>query len=65
MFVSGKFAEVHAVFRDLEDKPFLAVTLADDPNADLTIQHGRFMYFAPDEVDPLGSQDAPKGTVSA
>jgi hypothetical protein len=65
MFVSGRFAEVQAVFRDLEDKPFLAVTLADDPNADLTIQHGRFMYFAPDEVDPLGSQDAPKGTVSA
>jgi hypothetical protein len=32
------------------------VTLADDPAADLQAAHGRFLYFAPDEVEPDQSQ---------
>jgi len=59
MFLAGKVAEVQAVFHDLEDKRFLAVTLEDDPNADLQIQHGRFLYFSPDEVDPVGAPPRP------
>ncbi|HMC09618.1 MAG TPA: hypothetical protein VKL22_09915 [Actinomycetota bacterium] len=55
MFLAGKVAEVQAVFHDLEGKRFLAVTLEDDPNADLQIQHGRFLYFSPDEVEPIGA----------
>jgi len=59
MFLAGKVAEVQAVFHDLEDKRFLAVTLEDDPNADLQIQHGRFLYFSPDEVEPVGAPTRP------
>src|SRR5207244_9645819 len=44
MFLAGKVADVQAVFHDLEDKMFLAVTLEEDPNADLQIEHGRFFY---------------------
>jgi len=57
MFLAGKVADVQAVFHDLEDKMFLAVTLEEDPNADLQIEHGRFFYFSPDEVEAL----APRG----
>jgi len=32
------------------------VTLADDPAADLQAAHGRFLYFAPDEVEPDASE---------
>ncbi|HEY2666385.1 MAG TPA: hypothetical protein VGK51_06075 [Actinomycetota bacterium] len=53
MFLAGKVADVQAVFHDLEDKMFLAVTLEEDPNADLQIEHGRFFYFSPDEVEAL------------
>lgn len=52
MFLSGRLATVEAVLRDLDDQPYLAVTLADDPGADLRRDHGRFLYFSPDEVEP-------------
>ena len=55
MFLAGRVADVQAVFHDLEDRMFLAVTLEDDPNADIQIQHGRFLYFSPDEVEPVTS----------
>ena len=31
----------------------LAVTVDDDPGADLKTAHGRYLYFAPDEVEPI------------
>jgi hypothetical protein len=45
---------VQGVFLDVEDHRYLAVTLDDDPAADLHVAHGRFLYFYPDEVEPLG-----------
>jgi hypothetical protein len=53
MFLAGRTAVVEAVLRDVDDRPYLAVTLADDPGADIHRSHGRFRYFAPDEVEPL------------
>jgi hypothetical protein len=53
MFLAGRIAEVQAVLLDVEDNPYLAVTLADDPDADLRVAHGRFLYFATDEVEAL------------
>jgi len=55
MFLIGRFASVEAVLTDLEDKHYLAVTLLDDPGADLQQAHGRFLYFSPEEVQPLES----------
>jgi hypothetical protein len=52
MFLAGREAVIEAVRFDLEDNPYLAVTLADDPGADLQRGHGRFLYFSPDEVEP-------------
>jgi hypothetical protein len=53
MFLTGRIAEVQAVLTDVEDRPYLAVSLTDDPDADLRIAHGRFLYFMPDEVAPI------------
>lgn len=53
MFLAGRTAEVQAVLTDVEDRPYLAVSLTDDPDADLRIAHGRFLYFMPDEVEPV------------
>jgi hypothetical protein len=52
MFLIGRMAEVQAVLYDVEDHPYLAVSLADAPDEDLRIAHGRFLYFATDEVEP-------------
>jgi hypothetical protein len=52
MFLAGRPAIVEAVLFDVDDRPYLAVSLADDPAADLQSAHGRFRYFTPDEVEP-------------
>ena len=44
-----------AVFHDVDEGVHLAVTVDDDPGADLKDSHGRYLYFAPDEVEPLRS----------
>jgi hypothetical protein len=53
MFLVGREATVQGVFLDVESNRYVAVTLDDDPGADLHMQHGRFLYFYPDEVEPL------------
>jgi len=52
MFLIGRLAEVQAVLHDVEDHPYLAVSLAGQPDEDLRIAHGRFLYFSTDEVEP-------------
>jgi hypothetical protein len=52
MFLIGRTAVVEAVLLDVDDQPYLAVTLTDDPAAELHAAHGRFLYFSPDEVEP-------------
>lgn len=53
MFVTDMTAQVAAVFRDVEDNEYLAVTIDDDPaSAELEWQ-GRYLYFYPDELEPL------------
>ncbi len=41
---------------DVDGQVHLAVTPADDPAADLNRNHGRFLYFAPDEVRAVSEQ---------
>lgn len=52
-FLEGRTALVEAVLHDVEGAVHLAVTVEDDPIADLHRWYGRFRYFAPDEVEPL------------
>jgi hypothetical protein len=59
MFLAGRIAEVQAVLFDIEDQPYLAVALTDHPDPDLSIAHGRFLYFMPDEVEPCEPEGDP------
>lgn len=59
MFLAGRTAQVAAVFHDVDGSIHLAVTVEDDPAAELHGWYGRFHYFRPDEVEPLGPCDAP------
>jgi hypothetical protein len=52
MFLDGRTAVVEAVLFDVDDGAYLAVSLADDPDEGPRSAHGRFLYFAPDEVEP-------------
>jgi hypothetical protein len=58
LFLAGRTATVQAVLHDVDGDTHLAVTPDEDPAAELQRSHGRFLYFAPDEVEPLGPADA-------
>ena len=53
MFLVGRIATVARVETDYDGRDHLAVTLDDDPGADLHDWYGRYLYFAPDEVEPV------------
>ncbi|MFE4517605.1 hypothetical protein ACFRMQ_25800 [Kitasatospora sp. NPDC056783] len=53
LFLDGRTGVVEAVLHDLDGSVHLAVTVEDDPGADLWRAQGRFRYFQPDEVTPL------------
>ncbi|GAC1410307.1 MAG: hypothetical protein NVSMB57_03970 [Actinomycetota bacterium] len=54
LFLRGRMARVEAVFFDVDGNVHLAVTVEDDPAADLQSQQGRFLYFKPEEIEPAG-----------
>ena len=56
LFLIGREAVVQAVLHDVDGHVHLAVTPVDDPAADLQRNHGRFLYFAPDEVEPVPAE---------
>ena len=53
LFLAGRTATVAAVLFDVDHGEHLAVTVDDDPGSDLKSAHGRYLYFAPDEVEPI------------
>jgi hypothetical protein len=55
MFLDGMLATVRSVKRDVEGRVCFAVTVDDDPAAELNVAHGRYHYFYMDEVEPIGS----------
>jgi hydrogenase maturation protease len=58
--LAGRAAVVDAIEQDMEGNVQLAVTVEDDPGADLgrSRQPGHRFFFSPDEVEPLA--DAPR-----
>ncbi|NMO52290.1 hypothetical protein HH310_13920 [Actinoplanes sp. TBRC 11911] len=53
LFFAGQTARVTRVISDVDGDTHVALVLADDPAADLHDQAGRYLYFAPDELEPL------------
>ena len=57
LFLVGRTATVEAVFFDVDGQQHIGVTPDDDAElAEIQRWHGRFLYFAPDEVEPLPSE---------
>ncbi len=53
MFFDGQIAKVTAVLSDVDGGTHLALVLLDDPAADMHEWYGRYLYFAPDELEPM------------
>ncbi len=58
LFFAGQTARVTAVLSDVDGQVHVAVVLIDDPAADMHEWYGRYMYFAPEELEPLGLQSS-------
>jgi len=54
MFLAGRYAVVEDVLTDVDGSRFLAVSVEDDPAADLQRMLGRFFHFSPEEIQPAG-----------
>jgi hypothetical protein len=53
LFFADQVARVTAVLGDVDGGLHVAVVVVDDPAADLHDWYGRYLYFAPDELEPL------------
>ena len=53
LFYAGRTARVTAVLGDVDGGTHVAVVVEDDPAAELHDWYGRYLYFAPDELEPL------------
>jgi hypothetical protein len=53
MFLRGMPATVAGVFTDVDGDQHVAVTVDDDPATEALAWQGRYLFFHPDEVEPL------------
>jgi hypothetical protein len=53
LFFADRVARVTSVHEDVDGEQHVGVVLEDDPAADLHDWYGRYLYFAPDELEPL------------
>lgn len=58
MFCEGRLATIQKTVDDVSGETFLAVTLDDDPAAELNDWYGRYHYFTPAEVEVIGDGTA-------
>jgi hypothetical protein len=56
IFVAGKTARVTSVHEDVEGNKHVGVVVEDDPAAELHDWYGRYLYFSPDEIEPLAEE---------
>jgi hypothetical protein len=59
LFYADRTARVASVHADVDGGTHIGVVLDDDPAAELHDWYGRYLYFAPDEVEPLAGRSSP------
>ena len=57
LFFADKIARVTSVHETVDGDQHVGVVLEDDPASDLHEWYGRYLYFAPDEVEPLSERN--------
>lgn len=55
LFFADRLARVTSVHETVDGERHVGVVLEDDPAADLHEWYGRYLYFSPDEVEPVTS----------
>lgn len=58
IFFVGRTATVSGVHFDVDGNVHVAVVLDDDPARDMHEWYGRFLYFGPEELEPLEAAPA-------
>jgi hypothetical protein len=58
VFFADRIARVTSVHETVDGDKHVGVVLEDDPAADLHDWYGRYLYFAPDEIEPLIERSA-------
>jgi len=58
LFYAEKIARVTSVHEDVDGDQHVGVVIEDDPAADMHDWYGRYLYFAPDEVEPLSERSS-------
>lgn len=53
LFFDNRIAWVASIHEDVDGERHVGVVLDDDPAADLHDWYGRYLYFAPDEIEPI------------
>jgi hypothetical protein len=56
IFFAGKSARVTSVHEDVDGDKYVGVIVEDDPDVEMPDSYGRYLYFAPDEVEPLDAR---------
>jgi hypothetical protein len=56
LFIAGLTATVAGVFKDVDGSEHVAVTVDDDPATGELAWQGRYLFFHPDEVEPLAGR---------
>jgi hypothetical protein len=51
--LDGRYATLERIYIDYDDRVHLAVTVDDDPGQQLMRETGRYLFFFPEEVEPL------------
>jgi hypothetical protein len=51
LLLSGRRATIERIYRDVEDRVYLGVTVDEDPGRTLMRESGRYYYFFADEVE--------------
>jgi hypothetical protein len=59
LFLRGLTATVAGVFQDVDGSEQIAVTIDDDPVSTELVWQGRYLFFYPDEVEPLPHRKGP------
>jgi hypothetical protein len=60
LFFEGQTGRVTGVHFDVDGATHVSVVLVDDPAADLHDWYGRYLYFDPDELEPVGNVFGPQ-----
>jgi hypothetical protein len=58
LFYADRIARVTSVHEDVDGEQHIGVVIEDDPAADMHDWYGRYLYFAPDEVEPLSERSS-------